>query len=155
MIVWESTWHGESKFPVDFQLNWCGVTRCQLTEELFLANGWWVHLRLLMYNVPVTTLIETYLQHEAAPPHMSQYAPRYLNSYSPCHRIGRGGLLTRMSAYMKNSVYERKVNTREGLICHHHRGHKHQCPGHPSRIDNITAELQSHHFRKRWPVVYG
>lgn len=118
--VWCGIVHDQLIGPFIFQERLTGQTYLQFLEE---------ELPTLLEDVPLATRRQLYFQHDGAPPHFSNAVSTYLNEQFPNKWIGRGGPINWpprspdhtpldfcIWGWMKEKVYEVKVNSREALL---------------------------------------
>lgn len=126
-------------FQYRFSINvWCGVIHDKLIgpfifQERLTGQAYLQFLQeelpTLLEDVPLATRRKMYFQHDGAPPHFSNIVSAYLNHQFPNKWIGRGGPIhwpprspdhTPLDfciwGWMKEHVYEVKVNSREALL---------------------------------------
>ena len=147
----------ESNFQHRFNVNvWCGMLYDQVIGPFVFEgrlNGQLYlqflseELPQLMENVPLARRVGMYFQHDGAPPHFFGGAIAHLNEQYPGRWIGRGGphlwparspdlnpLDYNLWGWMKDLVYQEKVETREALI---------------QRIVNAATHIRNNHAKVR------
>lgn len=129
----------ESNFQIRFSINvWCGMIDDMLIGPVILDDRMtgerYLHflqneLPALLEDVSLHSRCRMYMQHDGAPIHYTRPVIQHLNAVYPNRWIGRGSLirwparspdLTPLDfclwGWLKNEVYETKVNTREELL---------------------------------------
>ena len=140
MVSRKSTWYRGNKFSTSFfSINvWCGMIDDMLIGPVilddrmtgqnyldFLQN----ELAKQLEDVPLSTRIATYFQHDGAPSHYTRHVMQHLNDTFPNRWIGRGSTinwpprspdLSPLDFYlwglMKSEVYRKKADTRDELL---------------------------------------
>ena len=133
--------HGtvETNFQSCFSVNvWCGMIDDVLIGPVIL-DGRMTGQNYLDFmqnelpeqleNVPLTTRIAMYFQHDGAPSHYTRHVMQHLNDTFPNRWIGRGSTINWplrypdltpldfcLLGFMKSEVYRKKLDTRDELL---------------------------------------
>ena len=139
MVSQKSTWYCGNKFSTSFfyqgvvrygrwHVDWSRHFRRSYDRtKLPRLSAKWITKQL--EDVPLSTRIAMYCQHDGAPSHYTRHVMQHLNDTFPNRWIGRGSTinwtprspdLTRLDFWlwglMKSEVYRKKLDTRDELL---------------------------------------